>query len=282
MSLRDRALAAATSGVVITDARRADHPIVYVNPAFERMTGYAQADILGRNCRMLQGPDTDAATVRTLGDALRAREEVRATLLNYRRDGSRFWCELSLAPVRDEHGEVVQYVGVQNDVSARVEAEQHLRHLADHDPLTGLANRAALQRRANELLRAHADVAVLFVDLDDFKAINDVHGHEAGDAALCRVAERLRATAGPGAFVARHAGDEFVVLLDGAGTTEARDVAGRIGAALRRPVDVHGRPVTVGASVGVSAFPDDGASFMALLRVADAGMYARKALRRVA
>ena len=282
LTLRDRALAAATSGVVITDARRPDHPVVYVNPAFERMTGYAQAEVLGRNCRFLQGPDTDPATVRVLGDALRAHTEVRATLVNHRRDGSPFWCELNLAPVLDDHGEVIQYVGVQNDVTARVEAEQHLRHLAEHDALTGLPNRAALQRRAQELLRAHADVALLFVDLDGFKNVNDALGHEAGDVALCRVAERLREAAGPGAFVARHAGDEFVVLLEGADRAAAHLARAEVEAALRRPVDVQGGPVAVPASVGVAAFPQDGNDVAGLLRAADAGMYERKALRRVA
>jgi diguanylate cyclase (GGDEF)-like protein/PAS domain S-box-containing protein len=282
LTLRDRALAAATSGVVITDARRPDHPVVYVNPAFERMTGYAQAEVLGRNCRFLQGPGTDPATVRMLGDALRAHVEVRATLVNHRHDGSAFWCELNLAPVLDEHGEVIQYVGVQNDVTAQVEAEQHLRHLAEHDALTGLPNRAALQRRAQELLRAHADVALLFVDLDGFKGVNDALGHEAGDVALCRVAERLRDAAGPGAFVARHAGDEFVVLLEDAGRAAAHRARAEVEAALRRPVAVHGRPVAVPASVGVAAFPQDGTDVAGLLRAADAGMYERKALRRVA
>ena len=282
LTLRDRALAAATSGVVITDARRPDNPVVYVNPAFERMTGYAQAEMLGRNCRLLQGPQTDPATVRVLGEALRAGAEVRATLVNYRRDGSPFWCELNLAPVLDDRGELIQYVGVQNDVTARVEAEQHLRHLAEHDALTGLPNRAALQRRAQELLRAHADVALLFVDLDGFKAVNDALGHEAGDVALCRVAERLREAAGPGSFVARHAGDEFVVLLQGADHAATLRAGAAVEAALRRPVDVQGRPVAVPASVGVATFPQDGRDVAGLLRAADAGMYERKRLRRVA
>jgi diguanylate cyclase (GGDEF)-like protein len=164
---------------------------------------------------------------------------------------------------------VVQYVGVQNDVTARVEAEDELRRLAMRDPLTGLPNRAELQRRANEAMAAGDDLALLFVDLDDFKRINDEHGHDAGDRMLCQIAGELLEAAGGGAFVARHAGDEFAVLLRGATELEARRVAARIETA-------------VAASVGVALFPRDVASLSALLRRADLAMYARKQARRVA
>ena len=282
LTLRDRALEAATSGVAIADATQPEHPIVYVNPAFERLTGYAAAEMVGRNCRLLQGPDTDPAAIAEMSAALREHRECRVTLLNERKDGTPFWCEIHLAPVRDESGRVVQYIGVQNDVTARVDAENELRHLADHDPLTGLPNRAALQRRSQELLSKGRPVALLFVDVDAFKAVNDEVGHEGGDAVLCRIAERLREVAGPDAFVARHAGDEFVVLLEGGDELGARRAAGAIEAALDAPLPLGERTLTVGASVGAASFPADAEDFAALLRHADAAMYGRKAARRVA
>jgi diguanylate cyclase (GGDEF)-like protein/PAS domain S-box-containing protein len=269
ITLRDRALAAATSGVTIADAGP-DHPIVYVNPAFERMTGYRAAEILGTNCRVLQGEGTDPAAAAELRDALREHREAKVTLRNYRRDGTAFWNEVHLSPVRDEDGTVVHYIGVQHDVTARVEAEAELRRLATRDPLTGLPNRAALQRLAQDAIAAGEQVALLFADLDGFKRVNDALGHDAGDALLCDVAARLAEAAGADALVARHAGDEFAVLLRDAGELVARRALAAVEAAVPE------------ASVGFALFPDHAAEFSALLRRADAAMYARKQSRRVA
>ncbi|WP_300011296.1 SpoIIE family protein phosphatase [Pseudonocardia sp.] len=125
--LRDRAVVATDMSFTITDPRRPDNPLIWVNPSFTRLTGYALDDVVGRNCRMLQGPNTDAATVQRIGDALRRREPITEVLLNYRRDGTAYWNQLSVSPVYDGTGELVNFVGVQNDVTERVIVEQERR-----------------------------------------------------------------------------------------------------------------------------------------------------------
>jgi PAS domain S-box-containing protein len=126
-TLRDRALESTVDGIVITDPRQPDNPIVYVNPGFTRLTGYPREEALGRNCRFLQGPDTDPAGVAEVRDALREEREVRVILQNYRRDGSAFWNYLSVSPVRDDAGQLTHFVGVQVDVTEQIHRQEELR-----------------------------------------------------------------------------------------------------------------------------------------------------------
>jgi PAS domain S-box-containing protein len=166
-ALLHRALAATTSGVTIADMTRPDSPLMYVNSAFETLTGLPRDQLLGRNCRFLQGSDTDAAAVSRIRAAVVAGQECRETLLNYRgADRTPWWNELFLTPVTDEDGRVVQYIGVQDDVTARIESERALlregdraqsylariEQLAHTDPLTGLANRRRLEERVEAAL----------------------------------------------------------------------------------------------------------------------------------
>ena len=127
LALKDRALDVAAEGVTIADARQPDRPLIYVNEGFERMTGYPAADVLGRNCRFLQGPDTDAAAVAEIRAALAERRECLVEILNYRKDGTTFWNRLSITPVRDASGEVTHFIGIQSDVTVRRQAEDGLR-----------------------------------------------------------------------------------------------------------------------------------------------------------
>ena len=127
LALKDRALDVAAEGITIADARLPDRPLIYVNEGFERATGYSAAEVLGKNCRFLQGPDTDPAAVTEIRAAVAAERECIVEILNYRRDGTTFWNRLSITPVRDGHGEVTHYIGVQSDVTARREAEHGLR-----------------------------------------------------------------------------------------------------------------------------------------------------------
>jgi sigma-B regulation protein RsbU (phosphoserine phosphatase) len=127
LELKDRALAACAEGITIADARLPDEPLIYINAGFERLTGYAAAEVLGRNCRFLQGPQTDPATVQALREAIRAQRAVTVQLLNYRKDGTPFWNRLSITPVRDQAGVMTHLIGVQSDVTAEVEAKEGLR-----------------------------------------------------------------------------------------------------------------------------------------------------------
>jgi len=297
--LLHRALSASTSGVTIADMTAPDQPLVYVNAAFEQLAGLRAEDVLGRNCRFLQGADTDPGTVDRMRLAIQEGAEFRTTMLNHRGpDREPWWNEIHLAPVLDASGQVVQYIGVQTDVTARVTAERELlqerdrtrRHLAQieelayTDPLTSLPNRRRFEERMESALwQARLDgsaVALLFLDLDGFKAVNDALGHAAGDVLLQVVADRLRGRLRRGDLLARLGGDEFLVGLLGldpaTAVQEAETVAGQLRSALSEPVPLGAETVTAQASVGVSVHPDDGGEFGALLHRADARMYARK------
>jgi diguanylate cyclase (GGDEF)-like protein/PAS domain S-box-containing protein len=294
-----QALSATTSGVTIADMRQPDQPLIYVNAAFEELAGFPQAQVLGRNCRFLQSPDTDPAAVARIRTAIDQGEECRETVLNLRGpDRTPWWNEIHLSPVVDETGTVVRYIGVQHDVTARVEAERALlqerdrseqyvariQELAYTDPLTGLPNRRRLQEQVETAIwsaRAGQDtIALLFVDLNGFKAVNDALGHAAGDELLQSVACTLRGRLRRGDLLARLGGDEFLVALIGldpaTARNEARRVADELTAAVHAPVALRGEEVTVGASIGVAVYPADGEEFESLLHAADLGMYAHK------
>ena len=288
-----RALAATTNGVTIADVTRPDCPLIYVNAAFERLSGLPADKVIGTNCRVLQGPDTDPAAIARIRAAIADGVECRETLLNYRHDGEPWWNEIFLAPIADEHGRVVQYIGVQNDVTARVSAELELRNerarsraylaemesLAFNDPLTGLLNRRRLpEQLAQSIDDARADgtsIGLLYLDIDDFKAINDSFGHAKGDELLRRIGRTLHED-DQLSLRARIGGDEFLVVLLGLRPADAalhtKRVASRLSRRLRD--EVGGRAVTV--SIGTSTFPEDGADFDALMHAADGRMYAFK------
>lgn len=271
------------AGVVIADATKPGFPLTYVSPGFEQLTGYLVEDVLGRNCAVLQGPETDPRTIALLREAIAAGREAYATLLNYRADGTPFWNEIALAPQHDADGNLVQYLGVQKDVTSRIESDARIHQLAYFDTLTGLANRASLHSQLRTALRQvraeGTELALLFVDLDDFKRVNDGHGHMVGDALLRAVADRLRSVVRAQDLLARPGGDEFTLLIrDVAGDVSAvaTDLAGRVITALREPLHVEGVPLEVRASVGVSTFPRDAITAEDLLRHADAAMYIAK------
>lgn len=297
-----RALAATTNGVTIADVTRPDHPLIYVNTAFEKLSGLRAEDVLGSNCRVLQGQDTDPEAIRRIRDAIADGREARETILNHRGpDRVPWWNEIFLAPVFDHDAHLVQYIGVQNDVTAKVEADQQLLHerwrsahylaeveaLAFRDPLTGLLNR----RRLQDLLESavlHAQVngtglALLYLDVDHFKSINDRHGHAAGDAVLTATASRLQARLRRGDLIARLGGDEFLVMLPGLdadhSAAEAQRIAGQCLTTLAEPIELAGGFASVTVSIGVSSYPGDGDTFDALVHAADQRMYATKPAR---
>ncbi len=404
------AVEASSNGIVLTDATRYDNPIIYVNPAFERITGYPASEVLGRNCRFLRDPQEAQPTLDLLRAAVEEGREWTGILRNYRKNGTPFWNELHLAPVRDAEGRLTNYIGIQEDVTARKEAEEALKeseeryevairgsndgiwdwdlttdevhysprwkemlgyedhelesgfdswrdrihpedrervmatmrgylegrtdhyelehrllhrdgsyrwiltrgasvrgadgapyrlagshtdvtgrkeleerleHRAFHDGLTGLPNRALFTERLEHALaragRRENPVAVLFLDLDGFKEINDELGHEAGDRVLVEVARRLKENARPGDTVARLGGDEFTVLLeDTQGAEDAARVAERISGKLSPPIRLEGVEVSVSASIGVALGDPARVRPQDLVREADNAMYRSK------
>jgi diguanylate cyclase (GGDEF)-like protein/PAS domain S-box-containing protein len=281
LRLRNRAIEASSNGIMICDAASPETPILYVNPAFERITGYGADEVLGRNPRFLSGADRDQKGLIDVRESVRLGLEVEIVVRNYRRDGSLFWNELSVAPVRDSAGRLTHFVGIVDDITEHKRYEEQLEHQANYDPLTDLANRNLLADRLQQSLvyadRSQRLVAVVLLDLDRFKIVNDSLGHGQGDLLLQQVAERLAECVRAADTVARLGGDEFVIAL--AEVAEAGDVGlvvKKIQNTLARPFTVAGREIHVTASIGISLYPADGQDGESLIRHADIAMYRAK------
>lgn len=218
-------------GVVISDANKPDLPIVFVNPAFENMTGYSAAEVMHRNCRFLQLPDTHAAEKALLHEAIANGKTCTVILRNLRKDGSLFWNELNILPIHDEAGNVVYFVGLLKDISSHIELEQQLQIekqslqevnrklevLVIHDELTGIYNRMFFDSQFDlqwkMAARNKESIALLFIDIEHFSKINTQYGHESGNRILKKVAEALsKAFSRSSDFIVRYGGDEFIVL----------------------------------------------------------------------
>ncbi|MDQ3205930.1 MAG: EAL domain-containing protein [Pseudomonadota bacterium] len=281
LRLLRRAVESVSNGVVITDARQPDMPMVYVNPAFEEMSGYAAAELLGRNCRLMQGDDRDQPALKDVRLALRERREAQVLLRNYRKNGELFYNEFRMSPVLDAAGILTHYVGVQTDITQRQQHEAQLAYRATHDELTGLPNRQqlldTLQRSIALASRSEQELAVVFIDLDDFKLVNDTLGHSAGDEVLRVVAQRLQEVVRGTDTVGRFGGDEFLILLtvevDDAGV---RRMLARVAATLAAPVTIGGVLYTLTPSIGYCRYPESGSDAEQLLMRADVAMYQAK------
>jgi diguanylate cyclase (GGDEF)-like protein/PAS domain S-box-containing protein len=281
LKLRNRAIEASSNGIMICDGKDPEMPILYVNPAFERITGFGAEEVVGRNPRFLSGGDEDQKGVIDIRESIHRGVETEAVVRNYRKDGSLFWNELSVAPVRDADGGVSHYVSVFNDITERKRYEEQLEHHAGHDPLTDLLNRNLLIDRLEQSIvyarRSHRLLAVLLLDLDRFKVINESLGHGQGDELLRMVANRLTGCVRPGDTVARLGGDEFVIALAEVAEVDDVGMMGRkIQEALIRPFHLSGRELFVTASIGISFYPRDGGDGETLIRNADVAMYLAK------
>jgi diguanylate cyclase (GGDEF)-like protein/PAS domain S-box-containing protein len=259
-----------------------DGRFLYVNPQLCTMLGYSEAELLARTVKDISHPndkDTTQELSRQLRDGTIPSFKVEKRYL--RKDGSMIWAGLTVALKRDRAGRKLYDVSIVEDISVRKEAERCVQYLASHDALTDLPNRSTfteLLALACETARRNCErVAVLFVDLDRFKIINDTLGHEAGDATLREAARRLRSCVRASDVVARLGGDEFVVLLQNvAAPAAAGKVASNILAALEAPVVIRGEPCTVSASIGICLHPDGDQDDQAVLRNADMAMYLAK------
>jgi diguanylate cyclase (GGDEF)-like protein/PAS domain S-box-containing protein len=281
LRLRERALHASSNGIVITRCDGKDNPIEYVNPAFERITGYQVQEVIGRDPRFMAAPDMDTNERAKVRDALRQRRPVNVVFRNMRKNGELFWNDLSITPVAGEDDEVTHYIGVVNDVTAAKQRTAHLEHEVNHDALTGLANRNLLWDRLEQAVhlaqRNKSLVATVLIDLNNFKCINDTFGHEAGDVALKVVAKRLQASVRDSDTVARMSGDEFVlVLVNQPSLRFTLRMIERVRAGLLMPVSFNRKEIPVSASLGVSVFPHDGDNAAELIRAADVAMYHAK------
>ena len=271
-----------TEAIIITDARAR---IVRVNRAFTEITGYRPEEVVGKNPHLLSSGRHDAVFYRTMWSSLTGSGLWEGEILNRRKSGEIYPSWLTLCAVKDARDKITNYVGISMDITMRKETEERLSFLANHDALTGLPNRILFgDRLQHAMARAHRDIlqmAILFLDLDQFKSINDSFGHTVGDTLLQGVGERLSRHIRESDTVARWGGDEFTLLLEKIRSTgEAALVARRILKVFTEPFILSGHEISVTASIGISLFPEDGRDVQALLRNADAAMYCAKELGR--
>ncbi|MBS0383249.1 MAG: EAL domain-containing protein [Proteobacteria bacterium] len=276
------ALASIAEGVIIADPERR---MVSVNAAVPQITGFSLdslADMrLDDSRRMLDGGPIPQA----VWDEIAATHQWSGEVLSHRPDGSKYIEKLSISTIRDAGNRVQHYVAVFSDISVAKADRGRLEHLATHDALTGLVNRAEFQRQCEVAIAnaAHSrtGVVVMFIDLDAFKFVNDSYSHAVGDSLLMQVADRIRQQLGERDVIGRIGGDEFTVLLTGQMLREdAAAPASRLLAALSEPFQVEGYEVALSASIGIAGYPLDGDDAQALMANADAAMYAAKSEER--
>jgi diguanylate cyclase (GGDEF)-like protein/PAS domain S-box-containing protein len=259
---------------------------VSVNPAFTRTTGYSDIEVIGRNASLLDSPQHDPAFYKHIREKLIKHDRWSGEMWQRRKDGEEFLCAIESSAILDSNGQQVLYVTVLTDITQQKRAEQELRYLANFDALTNLPNRALLaERLSRAIVRARREdnrIAVLFLDLDRFKDINDSLGHAAGDRILRAAAVRLQDTVGQHHTVARIGGDEFTVVLENLETPEDADRTAReVIMAFEAPLILDDRlEVSISPSIGISLYPDHAQVPTELLKQADTAMYQAKAAGR--
>jgi len=268
----------ALEGIVISDSAGR---IVDVSPSFTYLTGYTRDEAVGQTMSLLKSGRHDDQFYRDMWTLLLGRGHWSGEIWNRTKDGRIIAEMLQISCVKDSKDRVTHYVGTFSDITSLKDAQAHLEQLASFDSLTGLPNRTLLADRLNQALpqarRRDKLLAICFLDLDGFKTVNDTFGHEAGDALLREVAQRLTAMVRLGDTVARLGGDEFVLLLgDLKDVDELEDALQRVLRAVASPYDLAGRPVQVSTSIGVTLFPFDDGDPDTLLRHADQAMYRAK------
>ena len=289
LRLRERALHAISNGIFITRNAGPANSIEYVNPAFERITGYGADEVLGRDvdfvCASLSVPGADIAQHAVVRSAMHELRQIRVTLRNQRKNGEVFWNDLTVAPVLDDKGHPTHFIGVINDVTESKQRNFVLEHEVNHDALTGLANRTLMWDRLEQAIhmaqRNKTLVATVLVDLDNFKVINDSMGHEAGDEVLKVVARKMLASVRDSDTVARLGGDEFVLILANQPTLRfTLRMIERLRSDIAVIMTIRDKPMVVQSSMGVSIYPHDGKTAADLIRSADTAMYHAKAAGR--
>ncbi|GGB85721.1 hypothetical protein GCM10011352_09480 [Marinobacterium zhoushanense] len=278
LSIAAKVFETASEGMVVTDC---NDRILAINTAFSRITGYLLYELKGRDPSILfniRNPEP----LNALGYADLTRLGCwEGEIWSRKRDGTLYPAWLSITALHDERGELINRILTLTDITYRKQSEERLRHLAEYDPLTELPNRRLLGDRADQALatcaRQQKSLGLMFIDLDRFKNINDSLGHEAGDALLKVVGERLLGAIRESDTVSRVGGDEFVVLLPDCGQVEDLTLlAKRFIDLIRQPMHISGRDLTVTSSIGIAVFPEDGRDFMHLSRNADAALYHAK------
>lgn len=272
------ALATMASAIFITDAKGI---ILWTNDAFTTLSGYSALEAVGRTPAILNSGRQDRSFYTLLWETLLAGRVWQGEVIDRHKSGRLYVVDEIITPLFDQHGVASHFIAIQHDVTQRQQELARQKHLANHDILTGLPNRAsflpALQLAVDRASRHSGRLALFFIDLDRFKPVNDEFGHHIGDQLLSAVGARLRGAIRKSDFVARIGGDEFVVLLhEDVSRALARTLAAKLLCTLERHFMIGPHRLSIGGSIGLAFYPDDGLCVEDMLRHADAAMYQAK------
>ncbi|WP_417792786.1 EAL domain-containing protein [Terasakiella pusilla] len=264
--------------ILMTDPRG---NIEYVNPHFSKVTGYSKSEVIGQNPKILKSGRTPAKTYKEMWKTLRQQKTWQGELVNKRKDGSLYWEKATIAPVVDRYNQTTGFIAVKDDVSIIKQQEEQLLHQAYYDGLTDLPNRVLAYDRLEQGLRSYRrgkkPVGVIFIDLDDFKKVNDTLGHQVGDAVLIEAGKRLTTCVRETDTVGRQGGDEFLIILPDLEDTDVlAQIAEKIIDAFKVPFFHVGMDIHIGTSIGIAVSPTDGEDASTLMRNADLAMYKSK------
>lgn len=306
LELLKSAISATHNGIVITDASHPNHPLIYVNQGFEEMTGYTSAEILGANCRFLQGNDRDQEGIEIMRIAIQEQKECCVIVRNYRKNGSLFWNEISISPIFAQHGDLTYFIGVLTDVTERKRADEELERvqsslrqmnrelynlnnklhrLANLDGLTGVANRRCFdeyfEQEWHRLIQEQSPLSLVIADIDFFKLYNDTYLHLKGDDCLKTVAQTINSYVHRSTdLVARSGGEEFAILLPNTPIEGAIKVAEMIRKKIHQLQIPHQKSSVseyVTLSLGVATLiPTENVALTSLMAAADQALYLAK------
>ena len=287
-----------SSGIAIADMRADDFPLIFINPAFEKMTGYSESEAIGRNCRYLQHPELNQPERVLLRQAIQNKQACTVRIKNYKKNGEMFWNQLQISPIFDSRNILAYYIGVQTNISAQVKLEQllleekhrleminaELEIRAGKDSLTNLYNRRALDEKLESYIAIAKNngnsVNMFFIDIDFFKKYNDTYGHQAGDQALRMVADALQQLCQrPADFVARYGGEEMAFVSLGMSGSDIQNLAGSLCQKIRtlNIPHLHGINGILTISIGcTSVFPSKSGDSATLISKADQAVYQAK------
>jgi diguanylate cyclase (GGDEF)-like protein/PAS domain S-box-containing protein len=271
-----------SEAIMVTDT---SNKIVQVNSAFERITGYHESEVLGRDPKLLGSGRHDSAFFHGMWQALVERGHWSGEIWDKRKDGSEYPKWVRIDTIRDAEQHITHYVTVFSDISERKASEERIRYLAQHDALTGLPNRFTLAVHLEHALaraeRSDGKVGLMFIDLDNFKMVNDTLGHHVGDLLLCEVARRISSTVRKSDIVARIGGDEFVVVLENTRLPgDAAQVAQKIIEQMNEAIPIEAHELHTTPSIGIGIYPEDGKTCEILMKNADVAMYHAKSAGR--
>lgn len=252
--------------------------ILQVNGKFMEVSGYTQEELLGKDHRIVNSGTHPPSFFADMWATIGAGKIWRGVICNRSKAGRHYWVDSAIVPLMDTDGKVTRFISIRIDITDRKRAEEEILHMATHDSLTGLANRALLLDQVRQTVesgrRKHDKAAVLFIDLDQFKAVNDSLGHDIGDLLLIEVAQRLKRNVRAEDTVARQGGDEFIVFLPNVDDAEGvKHLAEKLLKTLSAPFVIQGNTMSIGSSIGVAMFPQDGVSVADLLKSSDTAMY---------